>query len=204
METLEELLNWRPKGISPDYSKVFDKIAKMLFYSYRIKTDNDEFSFAEIEFYYYSSEFMHEDWNKITYPRKSEACTLFSHLSGTDICFNSHFDDEEACFGGILIRSLIDKEGNIIAGPMRCHDELYNSCKNSIPILVQRMGEGVDTTVNYTQRLRYGIPKKAQEPMPGLRYFLNREDWTRKINTFDTSKARQVTRKLYYGAIKHV
>lgn len=39
---------------------------------------------------------------------------LFYHLSGIDICFDSHYKNNEAKFGGILIRAIKDEKGSIL------------------------------------------------------------------------------------------
>ena len=59
---------------------------------------------------------------------------MFFHYSGCDICFNSVIDEEknDVRFGGILIRSLYDKNiDKYITGPTVCSNEILNSCSKS-------------------------------------------------------------------------
>jgi hypothetical protein len=120
------------------------KIARKLFNNYGIECNNKVFRFAEIEFYYYDSKQYLKDpeefgWQRVTYPRNDyKGGQLFYHLSGIDICFDSHYNEKYGKFGGILIRSIIDEDDRIIAGPLNCKDEILNSCKNGqMPKLIE-------------------------------------------------------------------
>ena len=54
-------------------------------------------------------------WQEVTYPRNDyQGGQLFYHLSGIDICFDSHYKNNEAKFGGILIRAIKDEKGSIL------------------------------------------------------------------------------------------
>ena len=119
---------------SSDVQKTFGDIAKKLFNEYCIDCNGLEYYFAEIEFYYYEKDKWENEWNKVTYARDDyEAGTLFYHLSGVDICFDSKYDENR--FGGILVRSLKNAE-KLITGPLNCKDELLNACKGKcMPIL---------------------------------------------------------------------
>lgn len=121
-------------GLEKDgFKKKCETIAKSLFCNYCINCDGIKFFFAEVEFYYWHKKNWNEKWNRVTYPRICAAGTLFYHLSGIDICFNSYYNEEEldkdAMFGGILIRSIRDEENNIIAGPWNCMLKLLNACR---------------------------------------------------------------------------
>lgn len=117
------------------------KIANILFCDYCINCNGNEFYFAEIEFYYYEKGKWEEEWNKVTYARKGlVAGDLFYHLSGIDICFDSHYDETSARFGGILIRAIKKEDNTIVAGPYTCKDELLNACKGCcMPRLSKQM-----------------------------------------------------------------
>lgn len=129
-----------------DVSGTFAEIAKNLFTNFCIKCGNDLFYFAEIEFYYYDSEkyLQNKDlykWQKVTYVRNNKNVGDFLyHLSGIDICFASSFNNENAIFGGILIRSIKDKEGKVVAaGPYTCRDFILNKCaetEKTMPTLI--------------------------------------------------------------------
>ena len=105
-----------------------EEIATKLFNDYCINCNGKKFYFAEIEFYYWQKDKWNEKWNQVTYARDGyEAGDLFFHLSGIDICFKSSYS--EAKFGGILIRSIIDKNNNVISDPLNCKDVILNVCK---------------------------------------------------------------------------
>ena len=123
-------------GLKPtdDVTKINDqckKIAEKLFNNYCIKCNGTEYYLAEIEFYYWSKDEWDKDWNKVTYVRDiNEAGKLLFHLSGIDICFVGSFNNENPKFGGILIRSIMDKNGNrIIAGPWNSMLHILNTCE---------------------------------------------------------------------------
>ena len=138
MGTLKEKLEEFEKQIvgianDDDLQKKFEELAKELINNFYIKCDKKEYFFAEIEFYYYDKVNFNKEWNWETYPRNDkDAGDLFFHYSGVDICFDSHFKDGR--FGGILIRSLYDKDINrYITGPTVCSNEILNSCSKSLP-----------------------------------------------------------------------
>lgn len=113
------------------------EIATTLFNEYGIKCDEKIFRFAEIEFYYYEKGKWEEDWNKVTYARDGyNGGDLFFHLSGVDICFDSLFASGR--FGGILVRSIVDKDKNLIAGPWNTMLCILNESKgSSMPSLIK-------------------------------------------------------------------
>lgn len=120
--------------------EVFEEIAKNLFNNFCIQCgENNQakyYYFAEIEFYYYDKVSFNEKWNWVTYARNSKSAgEFFYHLSGFDICFNSHYDEKNARFGGILVRSIKDEKGILTTGPLTCKDLILNSCGNEMPKL---------------------------------------------------------------------
>ena len=133
MEKLIEKLKNPFDGLKKDefQDKCF-YIAIDLFCNYYINCNGKVFYLTEIEFYYWDKDKWNEEWNRITYPRISEAKDLFFHLSGVDICFKSFYNeeklDDKAKFGGILIRAIRDDKGNIIAGPWNCMLKMLNEC----------------------------------------------------------------------------
>lgn len=139
MEELKKLLTDPFDGKRTDeIAKTVENIAKTLFCDYYIDCNGTKFYFAEIEFYYWQDDELdkgfNQEWNRVTYPRESEAGKLLYHLSGVDICFNSYYKKKEnpegpAKFGGILIRSIRDEAGNVTAGPWNCMLKILNECK---------------------------------------------------------------------------
>ena len=135
MEKLIEKLNNPFDGIIPSNEESFQKkcaeLANDLFNNYCIQCGEKKFYFAEIEFYYYEKGRWEKDWNEKTYPRKGKkGGEFFFHYSGFDICFESDYNDSNAKFGGILIRSLKDDDGKYITGPSVCSLEILNTCSN--------------------------------------------------------------------------
>jgi hypothetical protein len=129
-------------------SNLFNKIARMLFERYDIliwdsKGKEHYYSFAEVEFYYHKKGILDRDVDNCVYPRTCEAGKFLWHDTGVDICFKSECDIENYYFGGILIRSLIEKESNqIIGGPGRCANELAFLCRvGDTPHLVPKKKE---------------------------------------------------------------
>ena len=136
MDKLIEKLNNPFDGLTKDeFQKTCSDIAKDLFCNYCINCNGREYYFAEMEFYYWEKEKWNEKWNRVTYPRDGyDACDLFFHLSGFDICFKSSY--EKAKFGGILVRSIMNEENEVFAGPLNCKDIILNSCgRREMPVL---------------------------------------------------------------------
>lgn len=133
---MKEKLNNPFDGLTKDeFQETCSDIAIDLFCNYCINCNEKEYYFAEIEFYYWEKEKWNEKWNRVTYPRDGyEACDLFFHLSGFDICFKSSY--EKAKFGGILVRSVMNEKNEVIAGPLNCKDLILNSCgQRGMPVL---------------------------------------------------------------------
>jgi hypothetical protein len=155
MEDLKKAMENPFKGLTKEQfqKKCFD-IATKLFRDYCISCNEKKFYFVEIEFYYWDKDSWNEKWNRVTYPRKAKATDLFFHLSGIDICFNSYYDEknlnDKAYFGGILIRSIRDEEGNITAGPWNCMLKILNGCVGgSMPCL-----EDLETPCNSKENIK--------------------------------------------------
>ena len=138
-------------GLSKDkFQNKCAEIAKDLFNNYCIKCKEKEFYFAEIEFYYWQKDIWDEKWNKVTYARDGyKAGELFFHLNGIDICFDSSYSETK--FGGILIRSIVDKNNNVVSGPLNCKDAILNASKGEcMPKLSKTANRG-----NFTPKETY-------------------------------------------------
>lgn len=110
-----------------DVASQFKEIAEMLFQDFHIEKEGVRYDFLEVEFYFYNEK--HPD--VITYPRNTKAGEWFFHMSGVDISFQSEKKEREgkevAVFGGgILVRSILKKKEQVIAGPYKCMDELFD------------------------------------------------------------------------------
>ena len=163
------------------FQKYFDELAKHIFGHVAIVIGDSsskqiKYYLEEIEFYYNNSiieeeEITYTSKNEIkkgkknffscTYKRKRDAEQLFWHYSGVDICFQS----DENCYGGILIRSLIkeykDQNGNpvreLIAGPLRCANDIINQCIENKINTIPRVAEVVRYDNEYLKKLRSTI-----------------------------------------------
>ena len=149
----EELNNYSSIAQFQDY---FDRIAKYILGHVAIVIGDSnskqiKYYLEEIEFYYNNQQITEVDISfqkdgkditqkknffSCTYKRERDAEKLFWHYSGVDICFQS----DKTCYGGILIRSISKCEGDeknteLIAGPLRCANEIANQSINlkSIP-----------------------------------------------------------------------
>ena len=163
VEKLNEISQLKERG---DIQAYFDDLADYLFHHVAIKAGDDTFTFIEVEFYYYQKGkdgkkgiFEGERIFNCTYPRTRKAGQFFWHYSGLDICFESSDEEKEEHFGGILIRSLMkkgkeEKKDEVIAGPMRCSNELMNSSKNELPSLIDYEA---NSDKKLASTLRYGI-----------------------------------------------
>ena len=186
--------------------RCFD-IAEELFNNYCIQCNKTEYYFAEIEFYYYEKVKWEEEWNKVTYARNGFAAgDLFYHLSGIDICFDSHYDETSARFGGILIRAIKKEDNTIVAGPYTCKDELLNACKGcSMPRLSKQM-KVKQLKPNVLSTIRSLGDKDMKEKKIDGNYELcfydgniNREEWNPRKSRFNTLQGKIVS---VYGSYK--
>lgn len=133
----------------------FDTIAEEIINGFQIYKDGSLYSFAEIEFYYYGE----DQKDSHTYIRKCKAMDWFFHYSGVDIAFETKYDDKNTpCqFGGVLIRSIIKhvkgEKDEVIAGPLRCQQEIFNGIKE-LPVIKEKDVRSCHQTGN---NLRHGI-----------------------------------------------
>lgn len=178
-------------------------IAKDLFNNYCIKCTEKEFYFAEIEFYYWQKDEWDEKWNQVTYARDSyEAGDLFFHLSGIDICFKSSYAD--AKFGGILIRSIMDECGKVVAGPWNSMMAILNACKGgSMPHLFGATKRQHTPTVMSTYRQLGEVDMVEEEKNPLHLCFYDaaipKDNWNFEKKSFNKTDAKEETTKNYYN-----
>jgi hypothetical protein len=128
--------------------KAFNALIHRLFSHYVIKRGEVEFRFLEVEIYYFGDN--HQDWRDeykkvpFVYERYCEHTgAFFQHQSGVDICFvgNVTADGKNSNGGGVLIRTLLRKEGDkesVVTGPWDCADALFQyMTTESVPVLFQ-------------------------------------------------------------------
>jgi hypothetical protein len=177
------------KEIINQIPNLFKEIAKVLFERYDIliydsKGEAHYYSFAEVEFYYHKKGVLNRDVDNCVYPRTCEAGKFLWHDTGVDICFKSECDIENYYFGGILIRSLIEKESNqIIGGPGRCANELAFLCKaGESPHLYPKVKkEKVDLYQTIRQGIGCDVDKDGKTAKVKYCYFIKMKNrnWNR-------------------------
>ena len=177
------------KEIINQIPNLFKEIAKVLFERYDIliydsKGETHYYSFAEVEFYYHKKGVLNRDVDNCVYPRTCEAGKFLWHDTGVDICFKSECDIENYYFGGILIRSLIEKESNqIIGGPGRCANELAFLCKaGESPHLYPKVKkEKVDLYQTIRQGIGCDVDKERKTAKVKFCYFIKMKNrnWNR-------------------------
>ena len=177
--------------------ETFKQIAHNLMNNYCIRCWEKDYYFAEIEFYYYKEGEFEGPLYNCTYPRTRNVGKFFWHYSGMDICFES--SEEKKYFGGILIRS-IKRGSEIIAGPMRCSDEIMNSCDGELPYLVY-CETACETPVS---TIRYGIEADKNQNMKFC-FYIEPETWNRKregvlVADKATGRYKNVSKTDYYIA----
>ena len=111
-----------------DIEDRFREIAELLFRHFAIQQGEKIYLFKEIEFYFYNQH--HRDI--ITHPRESEPMRWYvNDFGGIDLNFASRIEydkaskkfilDDNAFFGGILLRKLISEDGSEeLNGPWAC------------------------------------------------------------------------------------
>lgn len=158
----------------------FDDLAKKLFNQMKICAGDDTYTFLEIEFYYHNKTEFDDIIYNCTYPRTRDAGKFFWHNSGVDICFESK--EEEGYFGGILIRSLIKNGKEVIAGPMRCANELMNSCNEKITAPYLSDSSKPKDKIYSTIRYGVGDEKQTEDKAKLFCYYIEPGKWTRIRN----------------------
>lgn len=201
-EFFNKLLEVSHYNNQDEIQRYFGEVADHLFKHVAIEAGNDAFTFVEVEFYYYKKGVFEGPLFNCTYPRTRKAGQFFWHYSGIDICFESI--EKDGYFGGILIRSLKKNGGEIIAGPMRCSDELMNSCNHELPSLIEYESNQKESILS---TIRYGISadKEQQEAQKLFCFYLKQDDWTRKRkNVLVADKTsggyKTTSKKDYYSA----
>ena len=144
-----------PDSISEEsIQSTFASIAKSLFNEYEIVKGNDFYDFLEIEFYFFSEN--HPDIS--VYKHSLDSGIWHTNLSGVDITLKS----SEKCYGGILVRSIIDQKGNVINGPLCTLFALFDNINTNgecfnIPKIVKKNNK--ETNVNIKATTRFNINK---------------------------------------------
>ena len=159
MDTIDQLREMMTLSADMNNSDIeirFNQIAQILFERLAIIKGKTKYLFKEIEFYYYNKN--HRDI--ITHPRISKPLFWYvNDFGGIDLNFKSNIDikqildkkgknvkkyslNDNAHFGGILIRQLMSEDGNeILNGPWACA-ELFReydatAVDKELPLLIE-------------------------------------------------------------------
>ena len=119
MELLEELSQKLCKKNINNYQVVFSEYANKLMNEYCLKVDDKKYNLIEIEFYFYDKE-NHPDPYIYCNEKQKDCGKFYFHGSGMDITFGNG-----KCYGGILIRSIMNEEGQYINGSLKLLEELF-------------------------------------------------------------------------------
>lgn len=195
IDLCSQLKNIQDEGV---LKSKFKDIANELFSNHHIDCCGTIFYFAEVEFYYYRNNVgnksnFNAEWNKVAYPRKAHTGELFFHLSGIDICFESDFHEEWAEFGGILIRSIVDVNGDIIAGPLTCMNYMLNICQKAnrtIPAIVENQHNKSRSCCVRPTSLTGIKNEKAQIDNCYFDASIPREKWSTTIMRYNTTEGK--------------
>ena len=116
------------ENIKIEYQDVFSKYANKLMNEYCLKVDDKKYNLIEIEFYFYDKE-NHPDPYIYCNEKQKECGEFYFHGSGMDITFGNGI-----CYGGILIRSIMNEEGEYINGSLILLKKLFgDKIDNSFP-----------------------------------------------------------------------
>ena len=107
------------ENIKIEYQDVFSKYANKLMNEYCLKVDDKKYNLIEIEFYFYDKE-NHPDPYIYCNEKQKECGEFYFHGSGMDITFGNGI-----CYGGILIRSIMNEEGEYINGSLILLKKLF-------------------------------------------------------------------------------
>jgi hypothetical protein len=107
------------ENIKIEYQDVFSKYANKLMNEYCLKVDDKKYNLIEIEFYFYDKE-NHPDPYIYCNEKQKECGEFYFHGSGMDITFGNGI-----CYGGILIRSIMNQKGEYINGSLILLEELF-------------------------------------------------------------------------------
>ena len=161
-------------------------IAEYLFCNYCINCNGKEYYFAEIEFYYWDINNWNNKWNRVTYPRICDAKDLLFHLSGVDICFKSYYNEnnleDEAKFGGILIRAIRDEKNNVTAGPWNCMLKMLNECRGGQMPLLSKAQKKI---CNAEENIKTTYRSLGEKDMEDEKKMANRDDNSLNLCFYD-------------------
>lgn len=173
---------------------LFKEIAELLINNYAICVNDRLYRLLEIEFYYFNpniDDFRdNNEKKKVTYPRITPVAQWFFHSSGVDLTFESN--KNEGYGGGILIRKIVDDNGKITEGSLRCYWELFGKYTDAFSakvdnleyaknILSDKMPDGNRREFYYTTKLGGHIGAYIDKLLP-TQYITEDITWKLFVN----------------------
>lgn len=123
---MDRLLKVNKSMTESELDAQFTDLAKFLMGNYCIESKGNKYFINEIEFYFYGDNYDDLRTNKkstVTYARNSKAGCWYIHNYGVDVTFESN--KKQNYGGGILIRTVEDKDNHVFDGPVKCVNEIW-------------------------------------------------------------------------------
>ena len=125
-ELMNRLLEVNKSITESELDAKFPDLAKFLMGNYCIESKGKKYFINEIEFYFYGDNYDDLRTNKkstVTYSRNANAGCWYIHDYGIDLTFESN--EKQKFGGGILIRTVEDKDNKVFDGPVKCVNEMW-------------------------------------------------------------------------------
>lgn len=125
-ELMNRLLEVNKSSSESELDIKFPNLAKFLMGNYCVESKGNKYFINEIEFYFYGENYDDLRTNKkstVTYPRTAKVGCWYLHDYGVDLTFESN--EKHNFGGGILLRTVEDKDNNVFDGPVKCVNEMW-------------------------------------------------------------------------------
>lgn len=180
-ELMNRLLEVNKSITESELDTKFPDLAKFLMGNYCIESKGKKYFINEIEFYFYGDNYDDLRANKkstVTYSRNANAGCWYIHDYGVDLTFESN--KKQKYGGGILIRTVEDKDNKVFNGPVKCVNEMWEEAVSAF-----------DTTAPNPVI----IPEKRDIELdePSLRIAVGKDDSHKKLWRF-TVKGKKVSK----------
>lgn len=145
----------------------FDRIAGELIHNFQLRVNDQTFSFASIEFYYFHTG-LHEDIFTHRHEEFYKAGQWRAHRSGLDLTFRTN---GEIADGGILIRNLKGDNG-LIKGPIVVLQTIFFSLGSAFDLSKQfgLIPKPQASSEEIIKSIRLGLSKKVENPFKSAPY----------------------------------
>lgn len=134
-ELMKRLLEVNKSLNESELDALFPDLAKFFMGNYCIESKGNKYFINEIEFYFYGDNYDDLRTNKkstVTYSRNATAGCWYIHDYGVDLTFESN--ENQKFGGGILLRTVEDKDNNVFDGPVKCVNEMWEEVVSAFEI----------------------------------------------------------------------